>query len=524
MQRILLILAFAGLSLSSTIYAQSVVRINANEYPYPFIFVSQSKYNADIAAGNQTDSLLWIGDTLTVQLPEMEEPLELRLSFQTEIGRKVVPLIVFPGDTIGVEIDVNRSLPASDLIYSEISGPNAAGHQFLYAHEYFPPIYYMDRMNAFLPKTSKDRLFEELQREFTRQLQPVDQLLAAGKIDTGYYDLVRGYVETPLLSNAVSQLYGKSYTEFEQLSIEDRQHLAEAVFAAYPPLEEKRLYGKQGSLYAINYFSFQRALAIGSDHFFGMPNDTVTVRGKSYILQDAFPGIYQIEDGSLREHLFAQMLYTYYQILQGDNQWLDGQTDFFFRLYPRSKYRRAIQWSQENSANKKRPERRMAATGVKVKSRVRSDEADLWQPVILDETWDLSLLKESSQNVVGGKNLYITIWSSGCESCREDFAFQDQTEKLLDRFRVERLYISVDDPENEEAWFQQLFERRLGGYHLRASAALKKELAAALGLGELSMEYPHYLMVSKGKIVEKNAARPGDFEALQEQVFQNFGY
>ncbi|MEZ4994651.1 MAG: hypothetical protein R2824_29800 [Saprospiraceae bacterium] len=348
--------------------------------------------------------------------------------------------------------------------------------------------------------------------------------MAANKIDQDFYQWAKGIVETPLLSRAVTLLYGKADVAFDQLSIADRQQLTNWIFEQYPPLEPHRLYGKQGTLYAKHYYAFQHAVDLGEEHFMELPDTVIQSSSGDFVMQDVFPSIMRIPDDRLKEYLFAETLVAYFQILVGDQSWLESHLEFFYDLFPNTKYRDALNWSFENNANVRSEKietiQKPAPTDGPP---VAANGSDHWVPLIMDDQWHLESLKNDMQDQLSGKDLYIDIWATWCQPCLEEIAYQAQTDSLLAANGLERLYISIDKTEDEDEWLYMVFDLQIGGYHVRAGETLLRQLGTELGFGNDPIVIPRFLLVKNGRIIEKTAARPSEFEVLQRQVERYFG-
>jgi len=112
------------------------------------------------------------------------------------------------------------------------------------------------------------------------------------------------------------------------------------------------------------------------------------------------------------------------------------------------------------------------------------------------------------------KNIYVDVWATWCKPCIEQFSYNDTLKEILKSKDVVKLYISVDDDEDDEHWRKQISYYNLEGYHLRANKLLNAELEN-LGINSI----PIYFILDKdGKILKMNAAKPSDLEKLEKEL------
>lgn len=117
-----------------------------------------------------------------------------------------------------------------------------------------------------------------------------------------------------------------------------------------------------------------------------------------------------------------------------------------------------------------------------------------------------------------GKKLYIDVWATWCGPCKAEFAHKEGLKNLLAQKGYDILYISIDEPNRDEAWKGMIKFYKLEGNHLRTNRDLNTDLRRIFDQdGAISI--PWYLIVNEeGKIVNTKAKRPSNLKGLEGQL------
>ena len=117
-----------------------------------------------------------------------------------------------------------------------------------------------------------------------------------------------------------------------------------------------------------------------------------------------------------------------------------------------------------------------------------------------------------------GKVVYLDVWASWCGPCRAEFPFSKQLQERLTAKQKEKvvfLYLSIDD--TEEVWKRAFATLQLTGEQGWSKGGWKSRVVQYFGIQGI----PRYLLINKnGKVVDENAKRPSQTDAILEDILK----
>jgi thiol-disulfide isomerase/thioredoxin len=114
-----------------------------------------------------------------------------------------------------------------------------------------------------------------------------------------------------------------------------------------------------------------------------------------------------------------------------------------------------------------------------------------------------------------GKNYYVDVWATWCSPCKKEFEHNQPLNALLKEKGFEKLYISIDKPQQRKKWKQDIKYFELSGLHLLASRPFFVDFEKNHSTKDGYVSIPQYLLIKDGEIVTNDAPRPSQLEKLR---------
>lgn len=130
-----------------------------------------------------------------------------------------------------------------------------------------------------------------------------------------------------------------------------------------------------------------------------------------------------------------------------------------------------------------------------------------------------SLRDLSCEEVLNGKFLYIDVWATWCAPCRMEFSHNEQLDRVLAGYRdLMKIYISIDDIQQEEHWRSQVNIIDLQGFHLRASEQLQNDIYKQVYKTGNFVVPRSILLSPEGELLDNNLPPPSQIGELKRRL------
>lgn len=464
-----------------------------------------------------------IDNRLELILPK-DNTMQVVLSWYSSVEmnhKKFGRLYLFPGDILEIEISKN------DIGLFEINfdGSNAEGHKQLSKFQEFLPRYYLEEMNGIQYSDYTTYIVKTINFFESHTLELVD-LLEEGLIDHLYHKVVTDYIHSIFCRYIISGFFRDRESIGRDIDYASKIKIADFIIDHFN-------YGvPNDSTFKSFDFAHNRIAVHRYFHLreFGLVDYSESERmelyhkGRNYSIAAKYVPIFREEDEFLRQFLFAVTLHFEFSTFIGSG--FEGSRDilyaYFKAKYPWSRYLPMIEEERKNNF-----ERSFDLTGV---AAVKPEESyryfEGWKPQIVDtegkmKNFNFQTEIHGHHNTIEEIDLndgkyYVKIWASWCAPCLESFAMNFQTDSLLDSYGIERLYISIDDPQGRgSSWSKIVEDYNLGGYHVIAYPELNHFLLGKIGLGS-ALLIPQYFIIIDGEIAVNPAPSPGSMGELSQ--------
>lgn len=411
--------------------------------------------------------------------------LEKAMMLCVKIGIEPIYFYAEPGDTIEMYINVNKftnNSPDGGIVFK---GRNNKGNEYFNLFAYQPGKKFAD-FEYFVNDSlhfRKTHNMESIDIALTKVSSTFDTLLAKNDISNGFYDLVVKGIKDMLVTREIRYLFSL------QNNLELAADIAEEIYKRYPVdsnIIKGNVYGSSIAYYYYNYLNEKK------NNFVKQTDSVIVKNGKNFLVKgdlvfwlSAPPEIgkiYWAKDLLILKKMFASKfglvdIESYFA-----NYPLSPVKDYLSSFY--SKWD-ALEVSKENPSIK----------------------------FVNDTT--IRSLNDLISSHFSGKKLYVDIWASWCVPCKQEFEFNEELDSFCLKNDIQKLYISIDRPDMQDAMKRDIYSYNLKGNHFVVNQKFYENLKTLLTPEGKIFSIPRYLIINEnGTIVNFNALRPSSGNEL----------
>ncbi|MET0638165.1 MAG: thioredoxin-like domain-containing protein [Chitinophagaceae bacterium] len=425
-----------------------------------------------------------------------ESMMFLKIAFDTE----PVWVIAKPGDSVIINIDFSRD-PIQDDSAFVFRGNNAAGNFLFNKVNFYPARKFNSIFDLFdQPVMDKHKLISSFKDSVENLIKPFSALHEQDKTSDEFNHLMNYSLKHLMLAEFLKQItrdkrYRNVFNPAELVGFSDSY--IDLPGSVYDTLLLKGFYNSFYSSYAILKTGMLRKEMTVRE-----PLDSIDVYVDSLklnISSDFAPLLLFDLYPTLQENLWGNLLYAIKTMLP--TLLKKDDLTYFLTKFKSSVYSNLVQ-----------PDVSRKSLCV-----INSDN----EIFIVDSSWKSTLTYKDLIGLFKNKSaVYVDLWASWCIPCKQEFVHNKALDKLLDKYKIEKLYVSKDEQRFKEQWEDNIKAFCLKGSHILANSELVNEIKENV-YGDKDLSIPRYILISKnGNVISGDAPRPGEL-GLLETLFKS---
>jgi len=396
-------------------------------------------------------------------------------------GKSLLKMVVEPGHSYHLEVQEGEVT---------FTGDNAEGMKLL--NELPPPYIAGSDERAYKTDSTAQLLRQTVEQEKSTYSQKLEQYLKTEKIDSAFFELMRRELDYLFAGRMTKLVYGK--LSVSSPNSDEWEEIWEQTLISYP-LEIQPL--------PSTWTDYTETMLIDKSIFQELKRGTITREQLEEIIRNDEAHTYFIS--FIHKYLqepFKEKLLAQYLMQSAQQNRFEKSLIFFFdeftQTYPQSTYIPYLEPVID----------KIRVYHEKIQAEY-ADNINFWEGEEINSIDELI-------NQFEGQKLYIDMWATWCGPCKEEFRHNESLSKLLDTYQVEKIFISIDKPELEQKWKNDIKYFELKGTHLLANEAFKDHFIKNYSIYKGGFSIPQYLYINEaGEIVSNEAPRPSQLEELE---------
>jgi thiol-disulfide isomerase/thioredoxin len=346
---------------------------------------------------------------------------------------------------------------------------------------------------------SKESVFDSLRNVIEYQTQPLKKLYLSGGIDYTYYQMATTSIRSAMLTEFLKPFIRKTSIS-KRFAENEVNGLLKKIFREYNPADPYYAIGVRSYGFIADYERYLMHDVLTNITLRNRMVDSL-IEGDSLLLpiEDFIPYLLFEQDG-FREHIWGTQLYLVKRLFPEEVPINDLRA--FKHFYPTSSYLPFLAklYERDLAINDS-----LSVEVIIVDSLARIDDFEILAQTIQDSS----------------KLIFVDLWASWCIPCKEQFEFNQKLDTLLERYRISKVYVAIDQLFAKKSWLNDIKRYRLLGRHYIANDRFKLFLQLQVFKEGEEFSIPKYILLDRsGAILNSNLARPSSFGLLERQLRQ----